>query len=58
MKNKARDLGAQQTPYRRFLLLMGFKLPKIVDNGDISASNYLRGIQTRGKTETSEDKPK
>jgi len=58
MKNKARELGAQQTPYRRFLLLMGFKLPKIVDSGDISASNYLRGIQTKGKTETSEDKPK
>ena len=42
MKKKAVDLGAQPVQVRRFLLLMGYKLPKGVDTSDISASSYLR----------------
>jgi predicted nucleic acid-binding Zn-ribbon protein len=61
MKKKATDLGAQPVQFRRFLLLMGYKLPKGVDTSDISASSYLRGTQTKGKDDSTtpkDDKPK
>jgi hypothetical protein len=61
MKKKAVDLGAQPVQVRRFLLLMGYKLPKGVDTSEISASSYLRGTQTKSKddaTTPKEDKPK
>lgn len=58
MKNKTRDLGGQQVNYRRFLQLMGFKLPKGHEMQEISASSYLRGTQTKGKDDgTTPDKP-
>jgi hypothetical protein len=48
MKNKTKELGGQSVNYRRFLTLMGFKLPKGMDNQEISASSYLRGTQSKG----------
>ena len=61
MKKKAVDMGAQPVQFRRFMLLMGYKLPKGVDTSDISASSYLRGAQSKGKDDSTtpkEDKPK
>jgi hypothetical protein len=41
MENKARDLGVQQVPYRRFLLLIGYKLPRGGQAVDPSSSAYF-----------------
>ncbi|HEY1380028.1 MAG TPA: hypothetical protein VGF55_24710 [Gemmataceae bacterium] len=43
MEGKARDLGVQKVPYRRFLSLIGYRLPKGGQPADYSASSYLRG---------------
>jgi len=42
MKAKARDSGVQTVAYRRFLALIGYKLPK-VSQPDYSSTTYLRG---------------
>jgi len=56
MENKARDMGVGKVPYRRYLSLVGFKLPKY--SPEINASTYLRGAAANKATGDSEDKPK
>jgi hypothetical protein len=69
MENKARELGVQTVPYRRFFSLIGYKLPKPVANPDYGSSSYLRGPngvkpvgdsgnKPAGKNKDNEDKPK
>jgi hypothetical protein len=59
MKTKAHDLGVQEVPYRRFLSLIGYKLPKSMGQADYSSSAYLRGPGGLKPVEKKdEDKPK
>jgi hypothetical protein len=66
MKNKARDLGVERVPYRKFLSLIGYRLPKLTQPVDYSATSYLRGSGgaikpvENGKEpkESKEEKPK
>lgn len=57
MENKSRDLGVMKVPYRRFLSMIGYKLPKHPGAADASASSYLRGASGIKPTDSS-DKPK
>lgn len=57
MRTKAKDLGAQPVAYRRFLTLIGYKLPKVTENTAVSASTYLRGSTAKNapKGESAKD---
>ena len=60
MRNKAREFGAQPVNYRRFLSMIGHKLPKVTDS-TISASTYLRGLSPKNvlrDDSAREEKPK
>ena len=43
LKAKARDVGAEQVQYRRFLAMIGYKLPKQTQPREYSATPYLQG---------------
>jgi hypothetical protein len=66
MKDKARELGVERVPYRKFLSLIGYRLPKLAQPPDYSASSYLRGsggaikpVENKGNgKENKEEKPK
>jgi hypothetical protein len=59
LKAKGHDMGVQEVPYRRFLSLIGYKLPKSVQQADYSSSSYLRGPGGLKPVEKKdEDKPK
>ncbi len=72
MENKGRDLGVQKVPYRRFLSLIGYRLPPSMQPADYGASSYLRGAgglkridenkengkENKESKESKEDKPK
>jgi len=57
LKNKARDLGVEPVQYRRFLALIGYRLPKQLQPADYSQSSYLRGVGgTPAKPDGDKDK--
>jgi hypothetical protein len=62
MEQKAQTLGVQPVPYRRFLSLVGYKLPRSTQPADYSSSSYLRGTNTPKlpgeKDKDKDDKPK
>jgi hypothetical protein len=60
MKVKSAELGVQPVPYRRFLSLIGYKLPKATQPPDYGASSYLQGSKGIKPVEIKdkEDKPK
>ncbi len=61
METKARDLGVQPVPYRRFLSLIGYKLPRGGQQADLSSSTYFHASGSTAKPATDkdkEDKPK
>jgi hypothetical protein len=66
MEQKAQTLGVQPVPYRRFLSLIGYKLPKNAQPADYSSSSYLRsgstakppGEKDKEKDKDKEEKPK
>jgi hypothetical protein len=62
MEAKARDLGVQPVPYRRFLLLIGYKLPRGAQAADLSSSSYFHGPGSAkpaaDKDKDKDDKPK
>jgi hypothetical protein len=58
MEQKAHTLGVQPVPYRRFLSLIGYKLPKVVQPADFSSSSYLRGASGAKAPADKEEKPK
>lgn len=43
METKAKDLGVQKVPVRRFLSYTGYPLPKPLAPPDLAATSYLRG---------------
>jgi hypothetical protein len=57
MKVKAAELGVQPVPYRRFLSLIGYKLPKATQPPDYSASSYLQGPKGIKPVENKDDQP-
>jgi hypothetical protein len=59
MKAKARDLGAEQVQYRRFLSLIGYRLPRQMQPADYSQSSYLRHAASTMKKpdQEKEEKP-
>ncbi|HEX4590755.1 MAG TPA: hypothetical protein VH120_12535 [Gemmataceae bacterium] len=62
MKNKSGEMGVSIVPYRRFLSLIGYRLPKGGQQADYSASTYLQGgvkpVLEKDKGTEKEDKPK
>ena len=61
MENKARDLGVQPVPFRRFLSMIGYKLPRGGQAPDLSASSYFHASGSTTKPaadKDKEDKPK
>jgi len=56
MEGKARDLNVTKVPYRKFLSLIGYKLPKGNQAVDYSSSTYLRGANGIKRTDTDKDK--
>ena len=57
MKQKAKDLGVEPVQYRRFLALIGYRLPKMLQPGEYSASSYLQGGGSK-KPDDGKDKDK
>jgi hypothetical protein len=69
MKTKAWELGVERVPYRRYLSLIGYRLPKVPPQADYGASSYLKGTGSAIKPvekdenketpkESKEEKPK
>jgi hypothetical protein len=58
MKAKAKDLGVEPVQYRRFLSLIGYRLPKVLQAGDYSASSYLQGGGSKKPDDGKDKQPK
>src|SRR5262249_25392962 len=56
MEAKAKEKGVQNVNYRRYLTLIGYRLPKNAKPLDLTSTTYLRGVPKSEKKE--EDKPK
>jgi hypothetical protein len=56
MEAKSRELGVPSVQYRRFLSLIGYKLPRAVQPGEFNASSYLHGSNaTKSPDKNKED---
>jgi hypothetical protein len=44
--------------YRRFLSLIGYRLPKVLQAGDYSASSYLQGGGSKKPDDGKDKQPK
>ncbi|MFO0807810.1 MAG: hypothetical protein U0746_04235 [Gemmataceae bacterium] len=56
--NKSRDLGVDRVPYLKFLAMVGYRLPKVGNPIDGSASSYLRDDKGKIKPTEKDEKPK
>ncbi len=58
MAAKAKDLGVTRVTYRRFLAMIGYRLPKGAAESDLGSPSYLTGSGgTIKKTESDANKP-
>jgi hypothetical protein len=58
MKARAKELGLEPVQYRRFLTLVGYKLPKALPSSEYGISSYLRNPSATPAKSDGKDKDK
>jgi hypothetical protein len=58
MEAQAKEKGVEKAAYRRYLNLIGYKLPKTIRPLDLTSSTYVRGTTASSAPADEADKPK